>query len=344
MLTWQNGGAYDSIETGGVIRREGGVPEKREDYMKKAIFLALIAVAVSGAFAQTPGLTFGTWSYAEGTLNTSPLFEIYNEVYIAYKARDMGLNSTIVGTTSWTSGALTGPTLDFQDFAIWYKPFPFLKATAGKLLETGDATLSSYIDGNKFSRQMAKMEPGIMATVYPTRELTFSAFTPFTESGILATIAKSSFSLKYAIPKFANLVASYRLREYEFAAGIDFRMISDLTLKIGFKHFTAPSVQSGLLFTAGKRFGDLNLGLDSDLVILPGIAVGVKGMVEYTIGKYILGTTVALDTNDFWYANNGTVIAAYIRQDFSAGSVRAMVSYNTATRDWRLPLRFVIFF
>ena len=312
--------------------------------MKKAVFLALALAAISGVFAQTPGLTFGTWGYAQGTFNTPVLFEIYDEAYISYRKREVGLNTTFTTSVKWNSGTITGPNLDFQNFTLSYAPNSFLKALAGKLVESGDAVLSSYINGYKFSRLIANTEPGILVLLFPARELTLSAFTPFTESEILGTIKKSSFGMKLAIPKVANFVASYRLREHEFAAGLDLRMVSDLTFKIGFKHFTLPARQAGVMFTVNRRFGGLNLALDGNVKIIPEIAFGVEGLIEYTIGNYTFGTVNSYDTKDLWYGNNGAILSVFVRRDFSAGSVRASVRYNMPTKDWVMPFTFAIFF
>lgn len=342
--------------------------------MRKLFVLVFAVVVLCGVFAQTPGLTFGTWSFAQGSVNSPNLFAIYSEAYVEYKTNTMGVSSTLVNDLIWNGvdrKTLPAPTYTFsiQELSAWYQPFPFLKARAGKLFETGDAVLSSYVDYRKFSTYMANAEPGIMGTLYPAQELAVSAFVPFTQALSYEVLLNSAVAVRYAVPRFANFVASYRLRNYEFALGMDFRMFEALVAKVGvmYRDITTASApvnkEGGVFFTVGRKFGTLDLGLDADITISPvsgvqAVGSGVKGMAELAIGKYVAGFSLAIFSNDLWFSRDnewrttfrtsgsGIIPKLYVRRDFDNGSVSAGLELQTdvLSANWLIPIRFVFYF
>ncbi len=339
--------------------------------MKKALFLVLSLAVVSGAFAQTPGLTFGTWTEVQAVLNSSVFFNVDSTDSVSFNARDTGLDANINASFGWREHVPSGPDLSIQDFSIWYRPFPFLKLKAGKLLESGDAMLRSYVGYNRFSTFMANGELGVMATAYPIRDLSVSAFSQFTGTFAAEALYNVSFSVKLALPKIATFVASYRVQNYDghnvgkpvaypfdLAVGVDLRMFSDLIMKFGIQQVWSRQF-FGAMFTAGKKFGDLNLGIDANVAINYSsgttFGFGLDGLAEYKIGKYIVGTRDIYAWKDIWHADwmrystgsaeslDGLSASIFVRREFNASSLQVALAWDRVNA-WNMPIKFILFF
>jgi hypothetical protein len=208
-----------------------------------------------------------------------------------------------------------------------------------------------------------------MATAYPFRELSVSAFAQYTGVFAAEALFNSSFSVKLALPKFATFVASYRIQNYNLAqgktpfpfdlsAGVDLRMFSDLTMKFGIQQVWSRQL-FGAMFTAGRKFGDLNLGIDANVAInyssgfTPGFGIDV--LAEYKIGKYIVGTRDIYAWKDLWHADwmcystgvagslDGISASIFVRREFNASTIQASLAWDRVNA-WYLPIKFIVFF
>ncbi len=305
--------------------------------MKKVLVLLLALVAVGGVFAAdpAPALTFGMYGKVTATVATADSYAIYTETYLTYKVKDMGLNATVIGAAD----IFATP----RNYKFWYQVCPAAKISAG-LLREGPARLASYIDGNGFSTRMANVEAGVLAELTPVQGITAAVFVPVSTAKPLDDLQKSAFGLSFAIPNIATIVSAYRLNGYEFSVGADLKAIKDTTLKAGFKNTGNLGASSVLYGTFGKKVGDLNIGVDADFIVKPAAAYGIEGMVEYTIGSYVLGAVASIDNGDAWYAYNGLWVYPYIKRNFAAGDIKVGVTYNAKTAVIQLPVKFEISF
>ncbi|MDP2792294.1 MAG: hypothetical protein Q8O15_11135 [Rectinemataceae bacterium] len=318
--------------------------------MKKILVLAFVLVAAIGAFAQTPALTFGMYGDITAAVASPDSYGIYTETYLAYKAKDMGLSATVVGGADFFAAP--------RNYSFWYQWCTGVKLYAGKLRETGSARLTSYIDGNGFSTRMANSQNGVMAYWNSVKNLTVAWFTPVTGVAIGNDFRGSSLGISFAVPSVVTLVTAYRsslnlapLDKNEFSLGADVKAIKDITLKAGLKNVGGIWSISGffgptnvLYATFGQTVGDMNYGVDADFTLTPTSAYGIKGLVEYTMGKYVLGAKASIDNGDAWYNNKGLVINPYVKRNFDAGDIVVGLSYNAATTSIELPVDFEISF
>lgn len=186
--------------------------------MKKVLVLLLALVAVGGAFAQTPALAFGMYGDITATAATADSYALYTETYLTYKAKDMGLNATVVGGADFFATP--------RNYKFWYQVCPAAKISAGVLREAGSARLTSYIDGNGFSTRMAAVEAGVLAEMTVVPGFTAAAFVPVTGLAPVEDLKKSAFGVSLALPNVATVVAAYRLNGYEASAGVDLKAIT----------------------------------------------------------------------------------------------------------------------
>lgn len=307
-------------------------------------------VAVAGAFAQAPVLTFGLYGDITATLAATDSYGIYTETYLSYKNKDMGLSATVV------SGAdiFASP----RNYSFWYEWCTGIKISAGKLRETGNARLTSFIDGNGFSTRLANSKTGVMAYWNSVPNLTVAWFLPVSTIAPAVDFRASSAGISYAIPNVATLVAAYRSPynsdatiTNELSFGADIKTIKDTTLKIGyanmggfwsFANFFGPT--NMLYATFGRTDGALKYGIDFNYKMAVAAVYGIKGMVEYTMGTYVLGTKVSTDNGDAWNENNALVINPYIQKNFEVGDVKVGLTYNAGTTIFAFPVDFEISF
>ncbi len=318
--------------------------------MKKILVLAFALVAVVGAFAQTPALTFGLYGDITATAASTDSYGIYTETYLSYKAKDMGFAATVVGGADLFASP--------RNYSFWYQWCTGIKVYAGKLREAGNARLTSYIDGNGFSTRLANAQEGVMVYWDAVKNLTVATFTPVSGSSIVKDLRASSLGISFAIPNVATFVTAYRSpnnllpgTDNELSFGADVKAIKDVTFKVGLTNsggfwsiskFFGPTTV--LYTTLGKTDGAMNYALDANFSLRPTSAYGVRGRIEYTMGNYVLGTKVTVDNGDSWYDNNGLVINPYIKRNFDMGDIIVGISYNAATTDLQLPVDFEISF
>lgn len=318
--------------------------------MKKILVLALAFVAVVGAFAQTPALTFGLYGDITASIAAKDSYGIYTETYLSYKNKDMGLSATVV------AGADIFATP--RNYAFWYQWCTGVKISAGKLRETGNARLTSYIDGNGFSTRIANSKEGVMAFWNSVPNLTVAWFLPVSAVSPAVDFRASSAGISYAIPNIATLVAAYRSPynadpaiTNELSVGVDIKTIKDTTLKFGlantggfwsFANFFGPT--NVLYATFGKAMGDFNFGLDLNYKLAVASVYGIRGMAEYTMGTYVLGAKLTKDNGDPWYNNKAFIINPYLKKNFAIGDAILGLSYDATNSTFALPVDFEISF
>lgn len=322
--------------------------------MKKFLVVIFALAVAAGAFAAdpAPALNFGMYTDITATVATTDAYDIYNETYLSYKAKDMGFNATVVAKADFFAAP--------RNYAIWYQWCNGLKIYAGKLREAGSARLTSYIDGNGFSTRLANVQQGVMVYWDAVKDFTVAWFTPVTGLGPMTSFKASSLGLSYKLANVGTIVASYRSTisagpgsdPNESALGMDLKVIKDTTLKFGYKNtegfftlsqFFGPN--NFLYFTYGKTAGDLNFGLDVNLQLTGALlgfkpSYGLEGMVEYTMGDYLIGLIASVDNGDAWYGYNGVFINPYVKKSFSMGAIYAGLTYDTNTAAFALPLDF----
>lgn len=304
--------------------------------MKKMVVLLLAFAAVAGAFAQTPALTFGMYGDITAKVAATNSYGVYTETYLTYKAKDMGLAATVVAGADFFATP--------RNYKFWYQVCSAAKLSAGVLRETGSARLTSYIDGNGFSTRMANVEAGVLAEMNVVKGVTAAVFVPVTASAPATDLGNSAFGASFALPNVATVVASYRLVNKEFAAGVDLKAIKDLTLKAGVKNVGALGATTVLYATLGKKDAALNFGADAAFVVKPTSGYSLKGMVEYTMGSYVLGAKASIDNGNAnaYQSNNALVINPYLKKNFAAGDIKVGVTYNAGTTALALPVDFEI--
>ncbi|MDP2792295.1 MAG: hypothetical protein Q8O15_11140 [Rectinemataceae bacterium] len=306
--------------------------------MKKFLVVLLALVAVGGAFAQTPALTFGMYGDITAKAATLDSYGIYTETYLTYKAKDMGLNATVIGGADFFATP--------RNYKFWYQVCSAAKISAGVLRETGSARLTSYIDGNGFSTRMANVEAGVLAEMNLLKGVTLAAFAPVTGVAPLTDLQKSAFGVSLALPNLATVVASYRLNGYEAAAGVDLKVIKGITLKAGFKNTGTLGAATVIYGTFGQSANGLNFGADAAFVMKPTSGYSLKGMVEYTIGSYVLGAKASIDNGNAaaYQSNNALVLNPYVKRNFAAGDIKVGATYNAGTSVITMPVDFEISF
>lgn len=323
--------------------------------MKKFLVVIFALTVAVGVFAAdpVPALSFGMYTDITATIAKADSYDIYNETYLSYKNKDMGFNATVVAKADFFAAP--------RNYAIWYQWCNGFKIYAGKLREAGSARLTSYIDGNGFSTRLANVQEGVMVYWDAVKDLTVAWFTPITGQGPWSSFRASSLGLSYKLPNLGTIVAAYRSSvnpgpgsaPNEASFGVDLKVVKDTTLKFGYRNtegaiwpvskFLGPN--NFLYFTYGKVAGDLNLGVDVNFQ-LTGAALGFKpiygleGMVEYTMGDYVLGVLASVDNGDAWYGYNGFFINPYIKKSFSVGALYAGLTYDATTASFTMPLDF----
>ncbi len=318
--------------------------------MKKILVFALAFIAVAGAFAQAPALSFGLYGDITASLGAKDSYGIYTETYLTYKNKDMGLSATVV------AGADLFATP--RNYAFWYTWCNGLKISAGKLRETGNARLTNYINGLGFSTRMANSKEGVMAYWSAVPNLTMAWFLPVSAVAPMIDFRASSAGISYAIPNVVTLVSAYRSPnnsdpaiKNEFSFGVDIKSIKETTLKFGiansggfwsFSNFFGPTTV--LYGTFGKSVGDLNYGLDFNYQFAVSAVYGIRGMVEYTMGSYVLGAQLTNDNGDPWYGNEAFIINPYIKKNFAAGDIIVGITYDVNNAAFSLPVDFEISF
>lgn len=314
--------------------------------MKKVLVLLLALAAVAGVFAQTPALTFGMYSEYYATIAKVDSYDIYNETYLNYKAKDMGFSATVVAKSDFFATP--------RNYKVWYQVCSAAKLSAGVLRETGSARLTSYVDGNGFSTRMANVQAGVMADMVIVKNmLTLAAFMPLTGVAPLDDAKNGALGVSFSLPNVATIVAAYRAVNQEFSAGVDLKAIKDVTVRAGIANYNlavAPAAKLVLYATLGKKAGDLNLGVDANFVMQPTAKVGIKGLVEYALGTYTLGAEVSYDNSnlaaggatDMWYKAGGLVVNPYLKKAFAAGSIVVGGMYNATTAALSLPITFIL--
>jgi len=307
--------------------------------MKKAIVLLLALAVLGGAvFAEdaAPALTFGSYGDVYLTLadqDTENSYGVYHELYVNYKADDMGFSATIVNS----DGDFFG---EARNYSVYYKMFDgMVTAYAGDLREDGGARLASYVDGNGFSTRLANADiTGFMVKVAPIDGLVVSAFLPYTGVAVADDFAAANFGFGYTIADIGKLVASYRLANDELAVGFDVKAIADTTLKLGYKMIVDGDMY--VYLTAGKVIAGIDLGLDADVVLGDAVAFGAKVKAEYGMDPYAFGLKATFDTGDAWYGNDSFTVNPYAVWNFSAGAITAGFSFNGSDSSWGIPVDF----
>lgn len=334
--------------------------------MKKVIMAIFALALVTGVFAQTPALTFGMYGDITAEVSSTNSYGIYSETYLSYKAKDMGFNATVIAQTgkTWDEVKRVNSPFDVfgspRNYKFWYTLCNGLKVSAGNLREAGPARLTSYIDGNGFSTRMANVQEGLMIDSTAVKNVAISWFTPSTASSPVTDLKASSLGIAYTIPSTAKIVAEYRsslpLLPNEASLGVDLLIIKDTTLKAGFKNTGGVFSFSGfmgpnnyLYATWGKAQGDMNYGVDANVQMtgsVPGFSpiYGIKGMVEYTMGDYVLGAKVSADNGDPWYGNGGLFVNPYVKRNFAAGDIVVGITYDASTTNISLPVDFELSF
>lgn len=324
----------------------------KEDFsMKKMVVLLLAFAAVAGAFAQTPALTFGMYGDITAKVASTNSYGVYTETYLTYKAKDMGLSATVIAQNGKTWDEVNRKNSGFdvfgspRNYKFWYQVCSAAKLSAGVLRE-GPARLTSYIDGNGFSTRLANVEAGVLAEMNVVKGLTAAVFVPVTASAPKTDLGNSAFGASYAIPDLATVVASYRLVNKELAAGVDLKAIKGITLKAGLNNVGIPGGSTVLYATFGKKDAALNFGADAAFVVKPTSGYSLKGMVEYTMGSYVLGAKASIDNGNAaaYQSNNALVINPYLKKNFAAGDIKVGVTYNAGTTALALPVDFEISF
>lgn len=306
----------------------------------KKLLVALLALVVVGGFVfaqdAKPVATFGQYMDVSTTYDSTGFaYDVYNETYFNYAAKDMGFSATVV------SGAdlFASP----RNYAIYYNAFNgMLGLRAGVLRETGSARLTSVIDGNGFSTRLANVKSGILATLKPVAGLTVAAFVPATGAANNGDFNNINFGAAYNVTDVANLVASYRMENKELAVGADIKAIKDVTAKVGYKMVQGTSTSTSYVFvTGGTTVSGLTLNLDADVVLASTLGYGAKVQAEYAMDPYALGVKASYDNgSDAWYANNGIDLNPYAMMNFAAGDIKVGFDYNTGTSKWSLPIEF----
>jgi hypothetical protein len=303
--------------------------------MKKAIVLLLALAVLGGAVFADPALTFGSYGDVYMTLadqDTENSYGVYHEFYFNYKADDMGFSATVVNSDNDFLGA-------FRNYAVYYNMFDGMaKVYAGKLRETGDVRLTSYIDGNGFSTRIANVEAGILVKLMPVDGLVVDAFLPYNGAAVADDFALAAFGAGYTIADIGKLVASYRLANDELAIGFDVKAIEDTTLRLGYKMIVDGDMY--VYLTAGKVIAGIDLGLDADVVIADEIAFGAEVKAEYGMDPYAIGLRASFDTGDAWEGNDSFYVKPYAVWNFSAGSITAGFEFNGSDSSWGIPVDF----
>jgi hypothetical protein len=346
--------------------------------MKKFLVVLLALVAVGGAFAQTPALTFGMY----GDITANPMavvspssadessanwyaaagkdsYGIYTELYLSYKAKDMGLNATVVGGADFFATP--------RNYKFWYQVCSAAKVSAGVLRE-GPARLTSYIDGNGFSTRLANVEAGVLVDMTIIPGLSASVFLPTSGIAVKDEIKRIAAGVSFTLPNVATVVVAYKpyvksprtgVRVTEVSAGVDLKAVKDLTLKVGVANLGAAGDLVSLYATVGKKAGAVNFGADAVAVLKPVSAYILKAMVEYTMGAYVLGAKASID-NDYYALgitgpegkllpsygtyqhNGGLVVNPYLKRNFAAGDIKVGMIYYAKTSAIGFPVDFEI--
>jgi len=320
--------------------------------MKKFLVVLLALVAVAGAFAQTPALTFGLYGDATVTVAGTDSYAVYTETYLTYKAKDMGLNATVIAQTDkvWdpADGKRLNPAFDIfatpRNYKFWYQVCSAAKISVGVLRETGSARLTSVIEGNGFSTRMANVETGVLAEMNVVKGLTLAVFAPVSAVAPIDNLKNSAVGVSFALPNVASIVGAYKFVNKELSVGLDLKAVKDTTIKAGLKNTGSFGAATVLYGTFGKTMGALSVAVDADFVVKPAAAYGIEGRVEYTMGSYVLGARVWSDNGDAWFNNKNLVLKGYLKRNFAAGDIITGVKYNAGTAVVSMPVDFEISF
>ena len=318
--------------------------------MKKLLAVLLALMVVGGAaFAQDapkPVFTVGAYADYEADLinnDGKTASSIYTETYFGFKAADMAFNATTVGGYDIFK--------EVRNYALSYTMLDgMLKVYGGKLRETGGVRLASYIDGNGFSTRLGNVKEGVMLTVKPIADFTFSAFLPVWGNLVGTDYAKANIGVAYNLPELMNVVAGYRLENKELYASFDVKAIPDVTLRLGYRMVapaTAGASTNYVYVTGGTTMDALEVGLDADVSLGTVMNFGAKALVAYKVAETTTaGVKVSFDNGDAWYGNDGINVNPFVQQDFANGDIKVGFSFTTSggTSSWYLPIEFELSF